>query len=178
MLSTGYWTLPFKLILLGDFNARVGKQNLLWPGVLGSHGIGNMNSNGERLLSLCSEHRLVITNTIFQLKNKHKTTWMHPRSKNWHLLDYIIVRQKDRRDVLVTRAMRGAECSTDHNLIRSKMQILIRPQRRRQPPSRKLNCNRLKDAATGGMFRRTLEDKLSQHPPIEPGNNETNLDAE
>ncbi|WP_435339520.1 hypothetical protein, partial [Klebsiella pneumoniae] len=71
-----------------------------------------MNSNGERLLSLCSEHGLVITNTIFQLKNKHKTTWMHPRSKNWHLLDYVIVIQKDQRDALVTRAMRGAECST------------------------------------------------------------------
>ncbi len=41
-----------------------------------------------------------------------------------------------------------------------------------------LNSRKLKDAATGGMFRRTLEDKLSQHPPIEPDNNATNLDAE
>ncbi|WP_435350961.1 hypothetical protein, partial [Klebsiella pneumoniae] len=36
----------------------------------------------------------------------------------------------------------------------------------------------LKDAATGDMFRSTLEDKLSQHIPIEPDNNATNLDAE
>ncbi len=167
-----------KLILLGEFSARVGRQNLLWPGALGSHGVGNMNSNGEKLLSLCSEHSLVITNTIFQLKNKHKTTWMHPRSKHWHLLDYVIIRQKDRRDVLLTRAMRGAECSSDRKLIRSKMQLTVRPPVICHPPSKKLNCSILKDTEMGNVFRRTLEEKLSQHPPIDPDNNATNLDAE
>ena len=83
-----------KLIILGDFNARVGKDNQLWRGIIGKHGIGNMNSNGLRLLSLCSEHELNITNTTFQLKNKYKVSWMPPRSKHWHLIDHIIVRQR------------------------------------------------------------------------------------
>ncbi|KAK0133469.1 Craniofacial development protein 2 [Merluccius polli] len=96
-----------RLILMGDLNARVGTEHLVWPKVIGQHGVGKMNHNGLRLLSLCAEHQLVITNTIFQMKNRLKTTWQHPRSKHWHLLDYVIVRQKDRKDVLTTRVMRG-----------------------------------------------------------------------
>ncbi|KAJ4947020.1 hypothetical protein JOQ06_009062 [Pogonophryne albipinna] len=97
-----------KLILLGDFNARVGRNHHLWRGTLGREGVGNTNSNGILLLTKCSEHNLVITNTLFRQKTKFKTSWMHPRSKLWHLIDYVIVRSKDRRDVLNTRAMTSA----------------------------------------------------------------------
>ena len=69
-----------KIILLGDFNARVGRRSDLWNAI-GPQGVGKMNANGLRLLSLCSEHDLVITNTLFRLKTIHKTSWMHPRSK-------------------------------------------------------------------------------------------------
>ena len=69
-----------KIILLGDLNARVGKSYHLWEKVLGRHGIGKCNNNGLRLLSTCSEYELAITNTMFQLRNMHKTTWQHPRS--------------------------------------------------------------------------------------------------
>ena len=53
-----------KIILLSDVNSRVGKdyQTL---NCLGSHGIGNANSNGLQLLQSCNEHALVIGNTWF-----------------------------------------------------------------------------------------------------------------
>ena len=49
-----------------------------------------------------AEHELLITNTVFYLPTRRKTSWMHPRSKHWHLIDKIIVRRKDRQDVRVT----------------------------------------------------------------------------
>ena len=114
------------IVLLDDFNARVGQDSVTWPKVLGRFGTGKVNSNGELLLSLCSEFQLAIINTFFSHKAAHKHSWMHPRSRHWHLIDYIITRQRDIGDFCDTRAMRGACCSTDHILIKSSTQMEIR----------------------------------------------------
>jgi len=99
-----------KLLLLGDFNARAGANHQVWQTVIGRHGVGKSNNNGLCLLEVCSEFSPCITNTMFQLQNKYKTSWMHPRSKHWHLIDFVIVRRSDLHDVKTTRAIRGADC--------------------------------------------------------------------
>ena len=99
-----------KLILLGDFNTRGRTDHSNWKGVLGPHLTGKMNANGQLLLTLCAENTLTITITFFRQADKYKTTWMHPRRKQWHVLDYAICRRRDISDFKITRAMRGAEC--------------------------------------------------------------------
>lgn len=61
-----------KLLLLGDVNARVDKDFVSWPEVIGRLGVGQENSNGQLLLMLCADHGLTITNTLFQLPHIHK----------------------------------------------------------------------------------------------------------
>lgn len=40
-----------KMILLGNFNARVGREQHLWKGTIGKEGIGKINTNRVLLLS-------------------------------------------------------------------------------------------------------------------------------
>ena len=89
-----------KLFLLGDFNARVGTDHQTWEGVIGPESVGKCNSNGLVPLRKCAENDLdlLITNTVFCLSNRNKASWIHPRSKHWHVIDYAIVRRTDRQD--------------------------------------------------------------------------------
>ena len=95
-----------KLLLIGDVTARIGRDNDKWPLVMGKHGIWKCNSNGELLLALCSEFELIVTYTVFKQKYERKITWMHPRSRHWQMIDFIIARCRDR--IHSTRVMRGA----------------------------------------------------------------------
>ena len=150
-----------KIIIFGDFNVRVGSLYLAWEDVIGHHGLGKDNSNRHRLLSLCARHHLVITNTIFAIKGIYKSTLQHPRSKLWHTLDNVAVRQRDRNNVNVTHPMRGAECWTDHRLVRSKMSAC---QEKSSQPKTQLPVTEYLGSTTGPLaeISRTLANREPQ----------------
>ena len=113
------------IVLLGDFNARVGTDHETWK-PLGPHSVGKMNDNGLLLLQLCTQLDLAITNTFSRQKKEHRATWFHPRSKQGHTIDFIITRHRDLRNFCKVRVMRGADCDTDHMLVRAKLRVHVR----------------------------------------------------
>ncbi|CAH1248789.1 Hypp8412 [Branchiostoma lanceolatum] len=134
-----------KLIVLGDFNARVGSDRPGWGRVLETQARGRTNSNSSLLLELCTEMDLAITNTFFAMPDKWYYSLMHPRSRAWHLLDYILVRGDDLRDIKSTRVMRGATCGTDHLMMRAVCNLRIAPvwRKRARQPLRKVDVSLL-----------------------------------
>ena len=60
------------LFIIGDWNAKVGSQDI--PGITGKFGLGIQNEAGQRLIEFCQENTLLIANTLFQQHNRRLYT--------------------------------------------------------------------------------------------------------
>ena len=117
------------VILMGDFNARIGRQ---LKGVVGPHGLASGDSDsGERLVGFASAHDLNITNTVLPHKGIHQATWYppHPRVTPG-MKDFILVKRRFNPSVLDTRVYRGADLDSDHRLVVCKVKLKWKKARR------------------------------------------------
>ena len=71
------------------------------------------------------ECRAWTTDHQHSLPSTNSQQWMRPCSKHWHLIDYVMVRKKNRQDVRVIKTMCGADCWTDHRRVSSKLNLRI-----------------------------------------------------
>ena len=133
--------------------------------MLGVFGKGQQNSNGELLTCLCAELELSITNTFFEQPDKPFYSWVHPRSKRQHLLDYTIVRRRDIKDTFITRAMRGPDCHTDHYIIKSVFNFQIEPPHRKTGSQRKkkINTANLDEPNTQQVLKHEMDSALGSN---------------
>ena len=73
------------LVMLGDFNARVGvldTGNNLWQGVIGKHGLSERNLVGEECLEFCALNQLSIMNNWFHKKKSIKVLGRTQQQRN------------------------------------------------------------------------------------------------
>src|SRR3981081_3571965 len=104
------------LLIMGDWNAKVGSDQITWRGALGQYGYGDCNARGERLLEFCYTNQLCITNTYFQHKLSQKWTWSHPNGKSKNMIDFIIVNKRWRNCILDSRSFPSADPGSNHQL--------------------------------------------------------------
>ena len=88
---------PESLIVMGDFNAKVGADNSDGVPTLGNFGLGKANNRGEKLLEFCTLHKLAVCNTYFQHKECRRVTWTFPDGQYKNQIDFIIIGQS--RDI-------------------------------------------------------------------------------
>ena len=64
--------------MMGDFNARIGKDNIGKELVMEKEGLGEINENRELFTDFSHFNSLVIGGSVFPHKRIHKTTWISP----------------------------------------------------------------------------------------------------
>lgn len=104
------------LIILGDFNAKVGKttDNNNLQNILGRYGLGDRNARGERLIQFAIDNNLTIANTMFKHHPRRLSTWTSPDQKSKNQIDYILISCRWRSSVTNVKTRPGMECGSDH----------------------------------------------------------------
>lgn len=94
-----------ELILLGDFNARVGRK--VNDQVVGQYGEDVLNDNGTRLIEICEQFSLKILNGFYPHKDIHKYTWTQSTKGLKSIIDYSIIGQTCHVKIMDVRVKRG-----------------------------------------------------------------------
>ena len=82
------------VIILGDFNDKIGTYQPLWKDTMGKLGIDDINECGERLLQFCITNELFVANIVFPHKSSIKWTWNHLDGVHKSMINDIIVRKR------------------------------------------------------------------------------------
>ena len=149
-------------VIMGDFNAKIGSDNQGYENVMGVHGLGVMNDNGERFVNACAANNIVIGGSVFPHKRLHKATWVSPDQVTENQIDHIgINKMFCQRSLQDVRVKRGADVASDHHLVTARLKLKLRrnevDQERRKV---RYNVDYLKDQKTAQEYKVALSNRF------------------
>ncbi|KDR12822.1 hypothetical protein L798_07067, partial [Zootermopsis nevadensis] len=108
-------------IPLGDFNAKIGREDVFKP-TIGSESLHALsNDNGVRAVTFATSKDLIVKSTKFPHRDVHKYTWTSPDGRTHNQIDHVLVDKRRQTNVIDVRSFRGADCDTDHYLVVAKV---------------------------------------------------------
>jgi endonuclease/exonuclease/phosphatase family metal-dependent hydrolase len=107
-------------ILLGDFNAKVGREEIFKPTIRNESLREISNDNGVREVKFTSRN-LRVKSTMCPHRNIHKYTWTSPDLKTDNKIDHILVDRRRHSNVLDIGSFRAVDRDSDHYLVVAKV---------------------------------------------------------
>jgi hypothetical protein len=87
-------------ILLGDFNAKIGREDIFKPTIWNESLHEISNDNGVRLVNFATSKNLRVKSTMFPHHIIHKCTWTSPDEKTHNQIDHILEDRRRRSNIL------------------------------------------------------------------------------
>jgi len=95
-------------ILLGDFNAKVGRENIFKTTIGNDSLHQDSNDNGVRLVNFATSKNRVVKSTMFPHRNIHMYTWTSPDGNTHNQIDHVLINRRRKSSILDVRSFRGA----------------------------------------------------------------------
>ena len=139
------------VIVMGDFNAKIGKGEQ--GEVVGTRGLGERNERGERLVEFCISNNLIVCNSWFEQKENSKYTWLAPDGKTKNQIDYIMINKRYRNSVKNAKARPGADCGSDHNPVAINIKTTLKRMKKNKCTRRKWNVSKLESGTIKEKYK-------------------------
>jgi hypothetical protein len=108
-------------ILLGDLNAKVGREDTFKP-TIGNESLYEINNdNGVRVVNFSTSKNLTVKSTIFPHRNIGRVTWSSTDGRTHNQIGHILIDRRRHSRILDVRSFRSADCDTDHYLVVAKV---------------------------------------------------------
>ena len=144
--------------IIGDWNAKIGKENSGYEDVMGTNGIGERNDRGERLLDFLKQNELYVTNTKFQGVEKRKWTWKSPEGSTRNMIDLILVEKKYKHMITQCRSFPSADIESDHQLVLCNIRMKMTLKRRKTTTGLTKHYDRSKLVGESDVIRKRVEE--------------------
>ena len=144
------------VIILGDFNAKVGCTRP--SDRVGSYGLGETNERGDVLITFCEQHKFSVVNTFFINPKRHLYTWKSPGDVTRNQIDYILIKDRFKNSIRRCKTYPGADIGSDHNPVIANMKIKLKiPRKSKQNP--KADITALRKPAIRDEFALKVKNK-------------------
>ncbi|KAL4089537.1 hypothetical protein QTP88_024557 [Uroleucon formosanum] len=151
-------------IIIGDFNAKCGRELQYFPCIGKESWHCNSNDNGQQLIAFATSNGFTVSSTTFPHKNIHKATWRSPDGETLNQIDHILIQTRYRSTIHDVRSHRGADCDTDHYLVITKLRLKLKSQSRlKQDKRTKFNLELLRDETMRKNYENEVRKKLKEN---------------
>ncbi|XP_056102439.1 craniofacial development protein 2-like [Rhinichthys klamathensis goyatoka] len=148
------------LAILGDFNARLGPEDVPFP----YH--DSTNRNGTYLTAFLTEHELLAANTIFRKRTGKRWTFRDRASGMLRQLDYILVRKKWRNSIMNAEPYSTfSSVGSDHRVVSMRVRLSLRAPK----PSPKIRYNWKAFSSDPGLLTRYTEEVRRRFQQLDRG---------
>jgi hypothetical protein len=101
-------------ILLGNFNAKVSRQDIFKPTIWNESLHEISYDNGVRVVNFAISKNLIV-------KSIHKFTWTSLDGKTHNRTGHILIDRRRHSSMIDVRSFRAADCDTNHYLVVAKV---------------------------------------------------------
>jgi hypothetical protein len=108
-------------ILLQDFNAKVGREDI-FKLAIGNESFHKISSdNGFRVVNFAISKNLIVKSKMFSHRNILKCTWTSPDGNTQNQIGHVLIDRGRHSSLLDVQSFRAAYCNINHYLVVAKI---------------------------------------------------------